>query len=107
MAKTCPEVGRGQLQSVYAVIEDVSGVLQPPALYGYIVPAGRATMTQTPTYTDSEELSPSLNPVAQFQDAVPAGTGSIPLYGRLNRDFSKPEGDALFVALMGDYNDPA
>lgn len=106
MAKTCPSVARAQLQSVFAVIEDVSGELQPPTLDGYIVPAGRATITQTPTYTDSEELSPSLNAVDQFQDAVQAGTGSIPLYGRVNKDFSKPEGDALFVALMGDYNDP-
>lgn len=107
MAKTCPSVARGQLQSVYVVLEDVSGILQPPSPEGYIVPAGRATMIQTPTYTDSEELSPSLNPIDQFQDAVPAGSGSIPLYGRLNRDYSKPEGDALFTALMGDYNDPA
>lgn len=107
MAKTCPEVARAQLQSVYAVIEDVSGELQMPTLDGYINPAGRATMTQTPTYTESEELSPSLNPIDQFQDAVPAGSGSIALYGRVNKDFSKPEGDALFVALMGDYNDPA
>lgn len=106
MAKTCPEVARAQLQSVYAVIEDVSGVLQMPTLADYINPAGRATMTQTPTYTDSEELSDSLNPIDQFQDAVPAGSGSIALYGRVNKDFSKPEGDALFVALMGDYNDP-
>lgn len=106
MAKTCPEVARAQLQSVFAVIEDVSGVLQIPTLADYINPAGRATMTQTPTYTDSEELSQSLNPIDQFQDAVPAGTGSIALYGRVNKDFSKPEGDALFVALQGDYNDP-
>ncbi len=106
MAKTCPEVARAQLQKVFAVIEDVSGVLQMPTMDSYINPAGRATMTQTPTYTDSEELSDSLNPIDQFQDAVPAGTGSISLYGRVNKDFSKPEGDALFVALMGDYNDP-
>lgn len=106
MAKTCPSVARGQLQRVFAVIEDVSGVLQLPTVDGYIVPAGRATMTQTPTYTDSEELSASLNPIDQFQDAVQAGNCSIPLYGRLNKDFTKPEGDALFVALMGDYNDP-
>lgn len=106
MAKTCPSVARAQLQSVFAVLEDVSGVLQPPTLDSYIVPAGRASMTQTPTYSDSEELSQSLNTVDQFQDAVQAGSGSIPLYGRVNKDFSKPEGDALFVALMGDYNDP-
>lgn len=106
MGKTCPEVARGQLQTVYAVIEDVSGVLQPPEASGYIVPVGRATMIQTPTYTDSDELSPSLNQIDQFQDAVPAGTGSIAIYGRLNKDFSKPQGDALFIGLMGDYNDP-
>lgn len=107
MAKSCPSVARAQLQSVYAVLEDVSGELQPPTIDGYIVPAGRATMTQTPTYSDSEELSSSLNTIDQFQDAVQAGTGSIAIYGRANKDFSKPEGDALFVALMGDYSDPS
>lgn len=106
MAKTCPSAARAQLQSVFAVLEDVSGELQPPTIDGYIVPAGRATMTQTPSYSDSEELSPSLNIIDQFQDAVPAGTGTIPLYGRLDANYGKPEGDALLVALQGDYNDP-
>lgn len=106
MGKTCPSVARSQIQSVFAVLEDVSGELQPPTVDGYILPAGRATMAQTPTYSNSEELSKSLNIIAQFQDAVPVGTGSIPIYGRLNKDYSKPEGDALFVSLMGDYNDP-
>ena len=106
MAKSCPSVAKSQIQSVFAVLEDVSGELQPVTPDGYILPAGRATMNQTPTFSDSEELSPSLNTMEQFQDAVPPGTGSISLYGRLNKDFSKPEGDALLVALMGDYNDP-
>ncbi len=106
MAKSCPTVGKSQVQAVFAVLEDVSGELQRPTVDGYILPAGRATMTQSPTYTASEELSPSLNIIEQFQNAVPVGTGSIPMYGRLNKDFSKPEGDALFTALMGDYNDP-
>lgn len=107
MAKTCPDVGKSQVQAVFTMLEDVSGTLQPPALDGYILPAGRASMNQTPSYTDSEELSPSLNTLNQFQNAVPAGTGSIPMYVRLNADYSKPQGDALFVSLMGDYNDPA
>lgn len=107
MAKSCPTVAKSQVQSVFAVLEDVSGELQPPAVNGYILPAGRATMTQTPSYSDSEELSPSLNTIDQFQDAVPAGTGSIPLYGRLDAHYGRPEGDALLVGLMGDYNDPA
>ena len=102
MAKSCPTVAKSQVQSVFAVLEDVSGELQPPSTDGYILPAGRATMTQTPSYSDSEEL----NTIDQFQDAVPAGTGSIPLYGRLDSSYGKPEGDALLVALMGDYNDP-
>lgn len=106
MAKSCPTVAKSQVQSVYAVLEEISGELQPPTTDGYILPAGRATMTQTPSYSDSEELSPSLNTIDQFQDAVPAGTGSISLYGRLVRSYGKPEGDALLVALVGDYNDP-
>lgn len=107
MGKTCPSVAKSQVQSVFAVLEDVSGELQLPTPESYILPAGRATMVQTPDYSNSEELSKSLNVLAQFQNAVPAGTGSIPIYGRLNSDYSKPEGNDLFVSLMGDYNDPA
>lgn len=107
MAKSCPKVAKSKVQRVFVMLEDVTGQLQVPEASGYILPAGRATMTQTPTFSDSEELSASLNVTEQFQNAVPAGSGSIPLFGRLDASYGKPEGDALLTALMGDYNDPA
>lgn len=73
MGKSCPSIVKSQVQSVFAALEDVSGVQQPPAPADYILPSGRASMTQTPGFSDSEELSRSLNSTAQFQDAVPAG----------------------------------
>ncbi len=105
--KSCPTVAKATAQRVIAVLEDVSGQLQAPEASGYILPAGRASMTQSLSFSDSEELSSSLNKLEQFQNAVEAGTGTIPLYGRLDAAYGKPEGDALFQALMGDYNDPA
>ena len=45
MAKSCPQVGKSNLQAVFVEIEDVSGVLQKPTAAGYILPneIGRAS----------------------------------------------------------------
>ncbi len=106
MGNTCPSIAKSQVQSVFVALEDVSGIQQPPLSADYILPSGRASMTQTPGFSDSEELSQSLNTTAQFQDAVPAGTGSISMYARLDGKYGRPQGHALFEALMGDFNDP-
>lgn len=100
MAK-CPSTGKASSQSVWAVIEDVSGVLQKPTAADYIVPRGNATMNQTPGQTNSEELSESLNVLEQFQDAVEAGEASIPMYLRMDPDGGHMQGHALFLAAMG------
>ncbi len=101
--KTCPDVGRSNVQAVWAEIEDVSGVLQKPTPAGYIVPRGNASMNQVPTLTDSEELSESLNVTAQFQDAVGAGDASIPTYLRLAADGVRMQAHALMHTAMGEY----
>ena len=69
----CPNIGKANLQRCFVVLEDVSGVLQRPVASGFILPSGSGSMSQTPGYTNSEELSRSLNVLEQFQDAVEAG----------------------------------
>ena len=106
MAKSCPQVGKSNLQAVFVEIEDVSGVLQKPTAKGYILPNGQATINQTPEYTNSGELSPSLNVTAQFQDATPAGDASIPMYLRIPDDGGHMQGHALYYAAMGEVQEP-
>ncbi len=99
----CPQtVGKAAIQALFVEIEDVSGELQPPTSTGFVLPAGDATMTQTPTFEASAEKSKSLNVTEQFQNAVDAGSVSIPSYIRLADNFGAPQGDALLQALMGD-----
>lgn len=101
MAATCPSVGKSNYQAVWAVLEDVNGVLQKPTAADYIVPRGNATMNQTPTNSASEELSESLNVTDQFQDAVDAGEASIPMYLRLDPSGGHMQAHALILAAMG------
>lgn len=97
----CPNIGKANLQRCFVMLEDVSGVLQRPVASGFILPSGSGSMTQTPGYTNSEELSKSLNVLEQFQDAVEAGEVSLSMLLRLSPGFGAPQGDALFTALMG------
>ena len=106
MAKSCSTVASSKIQQVFAVIEDVTGVLQRPTAAGYIMPAGRATMNQTPDYTNSDELSGSLDVIDQFKNKVKAGEGAIPMYARLPTDGSKMQGAALFESWMGTVQEP-
>lgn len=102
----CTGIGRSNVQQVFAVLEDVSGELQKPTATGFILPAGQSTMTQTPSYSPSNELSKSLNVLNQVQDAVTAGDISIPMYLRLGTDYSAPQGDDILTALMGEKQTP-
>lgn len=106
MAKTCPTVGKSNVQAVYACLEDVSGILQKPQSTDYVVPRGNASMNQIPTNSASEELSSSLNVIDQFQDAVQAGEASIPMVLRLPADGGYMQGHALLLAAMGDVQEP-
>lgn len=106
MAKTCPEIGLSNVQAAWVEVEDVRDILQKPTANGYIRPRGNITMNQTPTLSDSEELSESLNKNAQFQNAVDAGEASIPTYLRLTADGSHMQGHALLYSTMGGYQAP-
>ncbi len=106
MAKTCPEAGKSNVQSVFVCLEDVSGVLQKPTPADYIAPRGNASMNQTPSTTPSEELSESLNALELFQNALEPGEASIPMYLRLQKEGGRPQGHALFLAGMGGAQEP-
>jgi len=97
----CPNIGKANLQRCFVMLEDVSGVLQRPVASGFILPSGSGSMNQTPGYTNSEELSKSLNVLEQFQDAVEAGEVSLNMLLRLASSYGAPQGDALLTALMG------
>jgi len=97
----CQNIGKSNLQRVFVMQEDVAGVLQTPVASGFILPSGSGSMSQTPSYSNSEELSKSLNVLEQFQDAVGAGDISIPMLLRTQGSFAVPQGDALLTALMG------
>lgn len=106
MAKSCSTVASSKIQQVFAVVEDVTGVLQRPTAAGYIMPAGRATMNQTPDYTNSDELSGTLDVTDQFKNTVKNGEGAIPMIVRIPSDGSKMQGAALFEAMMGIVQEP-
>lgn len=105
MAANCPTVGKSSVQRVFVEIENISGELQKPTPQGFIAPAGKASLTQTPGYADSEELTESLNIIDQFQNAVEPGTVSLPMYLRLPKDGTKMQGHALVLAGMGSVQD--
>ena len=106
MAKSCSTVASSKTQRVFAVVEDVTGVLQRPTAAGYILPAGRATMNQVPTFTNSDELTDSLDVVNQFKDAVKAGEGRISTIVHIPTDGSKMQAAALFESMMGVVQEP-
>ena len=97
----CSTVQRSNVQSVFVVIEEQTGVLQKPVPESLILPAGRASITQSPTFTDSPELAPSLDVVSQSRDSMPPGDFSIPMVIRLAPDAGAPQGDPLLRAAMG------
>jgi hypothetical protein len=106
MSNYCSNIGKANVQRVFVEIEDVKGTLQKPTANGFVLPAGQATLTQTPTFTPSDELNVSLNVTEQFQDAVAPADLSIPMLLRLSKTES-PQGDALFHALMGVEQAPS
>jgi hypothetical protein len=102
----CSKIGKANVQRVFVEIEDVKGTLQKPTGTGFVLPARQATLTQTPTFTPSDELNASLNVTEQFQDAVEPADLSIPMILRLSKT-ERPQGDALFHALMGVEQAPS
>lgn len=103
--KSAPTAGKANVQSIFVVIEEESGVLQKPTAADYVVPAGNASISQTPGTTPSEELSESLNTIDLFQNAVDPGEASFPMYVRIPVD-GKMQGHSVLLAAMGDVQEP-
>lgn len=101
MSQYCPSVQKSNVQRAFVMLEEATGVLEKPTAEGFVIPAGRGSIAQTPTYTDSPELSDTLDVVSQSRDAMPPGDWSLPMVARLVADAQAPQGDALFRAAMG------
>ena len=101
MPSNCPSVLMANVHRVFVMLENTSGTLQAPLATGYIAPAGRASISQAPSYTDTPELSNTLDTITQARDAMPPGEWSIPMVCRIAASAAAPQGDALFQAAMG------
>lgn len=96
-------IGAARQQTVFAVKETMRGAMAfPAAAAPLIIPAGYVDLSQNPSFTNSEEIKNSRDVLAQFQDAMLAGTFSIPIYARPDGTAgSVPMGDVLFESLLG------
>lgn len=97
----CPNVQKSNAQRVFAMIEDTAGTLVKPAATGLILPAGRASISQTPTFTDTPELMLTNDIITQARDAMPPGDWSVSMVARLAASHGVPQGEALLKAAMG------
>jgi len=103
------EIGLSRKQRTFVALETTCGTLKfPSATVDYVIPAGDAVMNQNPTFVDSEEKKNTLDLTDRFQNAMPAGEWSIPMYLRIpDKSFATPQGDALFRAWQGDLGSMA
>lgn len=89
--------------SCFVVPETTVGQIAYPNSGHYVIPAGYASLKQTPSYTDSEEIIDSRSLIAQFQDRTKSGSWSIPMYIRPSGTGGvPPQGDALLQGLLGN-----
>jgi len=104
------EIGLSRKQMVFAVLESTCGTLAwPNATTDFVRPAGQAVMSQTPTFVDSEELQDTLDVLDQFQNAMPPGEFTVPMYvrpagylGTLGTEAATiPQGDPFFRSMQG------
>jgi len=95
-------IGVARKQRVFAVLESTTGTLEWPSSADVIRPAGDAVMNQSPAFTDSTEKQDTLDVLDRFQNALPAGSWTIPMYVRPAGLSTHPQGHALFKSLQGD-----
>lgn len=89
-------------QTVFAIIETTEGTLKAPTAGTFLVPAGYVDITQTPNFTDSEEIINSRDVTDRFQGRWNPGEFTIPMYLRPSGTAgTAPDGDALWTSLMG------
>jgi hypothetical protein len=97
----CTDAGQSRRQRVFAVIEPEPGFLTFPVPTDAIRPAGDAVMNQVPTFTDSSEKFDTLDLLDKFQNAMPAGDWTLPMYLRPAGFQANPQGYALLEAAFG------
>lgn len=99
------DIGISRNQQVFAILEDTAGTLKFPSANDFIRPAGLALINQVPEFINSEELRNTLDILDQFQNSLPPGAWSIPMYIRPHGTLgSAPQGDCLFRSLQGSLN---
>lgn len=87
---------------IFCAAESTPGTLVYPAATDLVIPAGNGTISQVPSYTDSEEIKDSRSLMDQFEDARPAGKWQFPMYLRPDSTLgNKPQAAAVFKALFG------
>lgn len=97
----CSDAQKSNVQRVFAILETRTGTLEKPVPGGFILPAERGSIAQTPTFTDSPELAATLDVVNQSRDAMPPGDWSVSMIARITPSAGAPQGDALFWAALG------
>lgn len=90
-------------QVIFATLETTAGTLVFPAATDSVVAAGVGSITQQPSFTDSDEIVDSRDTVNRFQDKYPPGDWSFPVYARPSGTAgTAPSEDVLMESLMGD-----
>jgi len=101
MEGQCTDAALSRKQRVFACIEGQHGQLRFPIPEDAIRPAGDATMTQAPSYTDSSEKFDTLDLLDKFPNSMPPGEWLIPMYVRMSGFGSAPQGLDLFEGALG------
>jgi hypothetical protein len=102
------DIGIARKQRIFAVLETTKGTLEFPAATDFIRPAGNGVMNQVPEFSESDELADTLDSLDTFQNAMPAGEWSLPMYCRPSGTVGNvPQGDALFQSFQGKKNGAA
>ncbi len=95
-------IATSRKQKVFAVKETTQGTLKFPSASDFIMPAGPATIKQTPAFKNSDEIKNSLDVVDQFQNALPPGDWTCDMYLRMPDLYSEDvQGDIFFESLQG------
>lgn len=97
------EIGLARKQRAFVVLEVGTATLKfPSATLDYVIPAGDAIMNQNPAFVNSVEKKNTLDIIDRFQNTMPAGDWSIPMYLRMpDVNYAVPQGAALFQAWQG------
>lgn len=103
------EIAVSRNQKVFAVAESTAGTLVFPTgsgvSLGSVIPAGNASINQSPAFADSEEIRNSLDIIDRFQNSLPPGEWTLPMYLRPGGTVGAvPQGDILFQSLQGSKN---